>query len=194
MHKHHFAGHTGENPDLARLNSLKEFHSAGRGFWADVPESDWNDWRWQLKHRITTAGTIAAPHAHADAGGICRHDAGQSPSWPWPSRPYFFNLIDPADENCPIRWQVIPRVEETHTAPVGDERPVRRRLPFARAGTGASLSGPRAVPGDRPVRGLLPLLHPLAPGQQRHRLRFPSRVRPADRIHPPTPAKCATCC
>jgi lysine 2,3-aminomutase len=31
--------------------------------------------------------------------------------------PYFFNLIDPADEHCPIRWQVVPRVEETHTAP-----------------------------------------------------------------------------
>ena len=31
--------------------------------------------------------------------------------------PYFFNLIDPADENCPIRRQVIPRIEETHTAP-----------------------------------------------------------------------------
>ena len=30
--------------------------------------------------------------------------------------PYFFNLIDPADEHCPIRRQVIPRVEETHTA------------------------------------------------------------------------------
>ena len=30
--------------------------------------------------------------------------------------PYFFNLIDPADENCPIRWQVIPRIEETSTA------------------------------------------------------------------------------
>ena len=30
--------------------------------------------------------------------------------------PYFFNLIDPADENCPIRRQMIPRVEETHTA------------------------------------------------------------------------------
>jgi len=26
-------------------------------------------------------------------------------------------LIDPADELCPIRWQVVPRVEETHTAP-----------------------------------------------------------------------------
>jgi lysine 2,3-aminomutase len=31
--------------------------------------------------------------------------------------PYFFNLIDPADENCPIRRQVIPRIEETNTAP-----------------------------------------------------------------------------
>lgn len=30
--------------------------------------------------------------------------------------PYFFNLIDPADENCPIRRQVIPRVEEAQTA------------------------------------------------------------------------------
>jgi lysine 2,3-aminomutase len=42
--------------------------------------------------------------------------------------PYFFNLIDPADELCPIRRQVIPRVEETHTAswelldPCGEER------------------------------------------------------------------------
>src|SRR5216110_1829675 len=30
--------------------------------------------------------------------------------------PFFFNLIDPADELCPIRWQVIPRIEETHIA------------------------------------------------------------------------------
>ena len=30
--------------------------------------------------------------------------------------PYFFNLIDPADEDCPIRRQVVPRVEEADTA------------------------------------------------------------------------------
>jgi lysine 2,3-aminomutase len=30
--------------------------------------------------------------------------------------PYFFSLIDPGDENCPIRRQVIPRIEETQTA------------------------------------------------------------------------------
>lgn len=30
--------------------------------------------------------------------------------------PYFFNLIDPADERCPVRLQVIPRIQETSTA------------------------------------------------------------------------------
>jgi len=30
--------------------------------------------------------------------------------------PHYFNLIDQSDENCPIRRQVIPRIEETETA------------------------------------------------------------------------------
>jgi lysine 2,3-aminomutase len=104
------------SPDEQRLASLKAFHSPGRGFWRDVRESDWNDWRWQLQHRITTlealqrlmptltpeeiAGTQLANHKLALA-----------------ITPYFFNLIDPADEHCPIRRQVIPRVEEMDIAP-----------------------------------------------------------------------------
>ncbi|MGD0087652.1 MAG: hypothetical protein ABSC24_11045, partial [Verrucomicrobiota bacterium] len=43
-----------EPPSGDRLQALKTFQSAGRGFWHDVSEADWNDWRWQLKHRITT--------------------------------------------------------------------------------------------------------------------------------------------
>jgi len=31
--------------------------------------------------------------------------------------PYFFNLIDPNDPNCPVRLQMIPRAGETRTAP-----------------------------------------------------------------------------
>ncbi len=30
--------------------------------------------------------------------------------------PHYFSLIDPEDENCPVRRQVIPRIEETETA------------------------------------------------------------------------------
>jgi lysine 2,3-aminomutase len=117
MQSHLTAGQTEtEEPDSARFHSLKQFHSAGRGFWSDVSEADWNDWRWQLKHRITTLeqlqrflptltpeeyeGTILANHKLALA-----------------ITPYFFNLIDAADEYCPIRRQVVPRVEETFTAP-----------------------------------------------------------------------------
>jgi lysine 2,3-aminomutase len=105
-----------EEPETALLHSLKEFHPAGKGFWNDVSDADWNDWKWQLKHRITTLeklqrflptltpeeyeGTLLANHKLALA-----------------ITPYFFNLIDAGDENCPIRRQVVPRVEETYTAP-----------------------------------------------------------------------------
>ncbi|MEY2427282.1 MAG: lysine 2,3-aminomutase [Verrucomicrobiota bacterium] len=105
-----------EPPSLRLLNSLKEFHSAGRGFWSDVPDSDWNDWRWQLRNRITTAEQLQrlmptlTPEEYAGAV-LSNHKLSLAIT------PYFFNLIDAADESCPIRWQVIPRVEETHTAP-----------------------------------------------------------------------------
>jgi len=108
---------TGQEPPSGhRLGSLKEFKSAGRGFWPDVPDADWNDWRWQLKHRITSLEQLQplmpalTPEEYAGAK-LANHKLALAIT------PYFFNLIDPADENCPIRRQVIPRVEEMHTAP-----------------------------------------------------------------------------
>lgn len=96
--------------------SLKQFRSAGRGYWSHVSETDWNDWRWQLKNRITTIEQLErlmptlTPEERA--GAIL---AGQS-KLAMAIPPYFFNLIDLGDESCPIRRQVIPRLEETHTA------------------------------------------------------------------------------
>ncbi|HUZ08032.1 MAG TPA: KamA family radical SAM protein, partial [Candidatus Paceibacterota bacterium] len=95
---------------------LKEFHSAGRGFWHDVSDADWNDWRWQLKHRITTAEQLQkflptlTPEEFAGAK-LANTKLALAIT------PYFFNLIDPADENCPVRLQVIPKVAESRTAP-----------------------------------------------------------------------------
>jgi lysine 2,3-aminomutase len=103
-------------PDLSKLDALKQFRSAGRGFWSDVPDSDWNNWRWQLQHRITSVEQLQrlmptlTPEEYAGAK-LANHKLALAIT------PYFFNLIDPADENCPIRWQVIPRIEETNTAP-----------------------------------------------------------------------------
>src|SRR3954466_16016969 len=105
----------GEEPPARSSTSLKEFKSAGRGFWSNVSDADWNDWHWQLKNRITSAEQLQrlmptlTPEEFAGAK-LANHKLALAIT------PYFFNLIDPADENCPIRWQVIPRIEETHTA------------------------------------------------------------------------------
>ena len=105
----------GEPPSGRPLQSLKEFRSAGRGFWRDVSDADWNDWHWQLKHRITTPEQLQrlmpmlTPEEFAGVK-LANHKLALAIT------PYFFNLIDPADEYCPIRQQVIPRIEETHTA------------------------------------------------------------------------------
>src|ERR1041385_5739938 len=105
-----------DEPPGARLTySLKQFRSAGRGFWSNVPDSDWNDWRWQLKHRITNLEQLQrlmptlTPEEYAGTQ-LANHKLSLAIT------PYFFNLINPADENCPIRRQVIPRIEESHTA------------------------------------------------------------------------------
>lgn len=110
------SGSSDEPPSRRSLCSLKEFHSAGRGFWTQVPDSDWEDWHWQLKHRITSLQQLQrlmpALTPEETAGATLANlklALGITP--------YFFNLIDPADEDCPIRRQVIPRVEETLTAP-----------------------------------------------------------------------------
>jgi lysine 2,3-aminomutase len=105
----------GEDPPARSSETLKQFTSAGRGFWSNVSEADWNDWHWQLKNRITTVEQLQrlmptlTPEEFAGAK-LANHKLALAIT------PYFFNLIDPADENCPIRWQVIPRIEETNTA------------------------------------------------------------------------------
>jgi lysine 2,3-aminomutase len=104
-----------ETPADLRLQQLKEFKPSGRGPWGHVADVDWNDWKWQLKHRVSTVERLEEllPTLTREerAGAILsRHKLAMAIT------PHFFNLIDPADEHCPIRWQMIPRLEETHTA------------------------------------------------------------------------------
>lgn len=105
-----------ENPSDSILASLKIFKSSGRGFWPHVTDAEWGDWKWQLRHRITTLEQLERlmPHlAPEERAGTVLANTKLAMA----ITPYFFNLIDPADELCPIRRQVIPRLEETQTAP-----------------------------------------------------------------------------
>ena len=98
------------------FQALKKFSSAGRGRWEDLAEADWNDWRWQMKNRITTVDQLQKMLPTITAEELAGAQLANS-KLALGITPYFFNLIDQTDENCPIRRQMVPRIEETHTAP-----------------------------------------------------------------------------
>ena len=87
-----------------------EFRSPAPGHWPDTPENEWNDAKWQLKHRVQRLEDLderlrLSPEERA---GIVLTGTKLASA----VTPHFFNLIDPEDPDCPIRRQVIPRIEE----------------------------------------------------------------------------------
>jgi lysine 2,3-aminomutase len=95
--------------------TLKRNVSRRAPIWRGVPDSDWNDWRWQLRHRINTPEQLKSviemtPEEEAGVRATCQRLRMSI-------TPYFASLMDPQDPNCPIRRQVVPTVDELHIAP-----------------------------------------------------------------------------
>ncbi|OGP88462.1 MAG: lysine 2,3-aminomutase [Deltaproteobacteria bacterium RBG_16_48_10] len=82
--------------------------------WQDVSEREWNDWRWQLRHRVTTLDQLKEilELTPEEIEGI-QHSKGRLAL---AVTPYFVSLMDPINPNCPIRRQAIPRIEEFHVS------------------------------------------------------------------------------
>jgi len=77
--------------------------------WQSVARETWQDWRWQLSHRLNTVEDFAqvirlTPQEieGLSAPGHFRVDV----------TPYFASLMDANDPNCPIRRQIIPTSQE----------------------------------------------------------------------------------
>ncbi|WP_424952075.1 lysine 2,3-aminomutase [Deinococcus sp.] len=80
--------------------------------WAEVPDAQWYDWKWQLKNRVNSVEELEevltlteSERVGASAKGIFRLDI----------TPYFASLMDPTDPTCPVRRQVIPTHHELET-------------------------------------------------------------------------------
>ena len=101
--------------DEELYESLTPFSTAPRDLWPDVADSDWNDYRWQLKHRVSTLSDLESRMTLTDEerAGVLLAGTKLAMS----ITPHFFQLIDRNDPDCPIRRQVIPRIEEAWTAP-----------------------------------------------------------------------------
>jgi lysine 2,3-aminomutase len=89
----------------------KGFVSHAPGFWPQTPPELWNDWKWQLKNRITT---LAQLEQHIDLSDEERSGVLLSgDKLALAVTPHFFNLVPRSNPEDPIRRQVIPRIEET---------------------------------------------------------------------------------
>lgn len=84
------------------------------GLWKDTSPADWNDWGWQLRNRITTLEQLESRLAltREERAGVLLTRGKLAMA----ITPHFFNLIDQDDPNCPIRKQVIPNIDESHTS------------------------------------------------------------------------------
>ena len=85
------------------------FPSKRAPIYQDIPDEKWNDWRWQLSHRLnsladfeTVLKLTESERKALSTDGLFRVDI----------TPYFVSLIDPDDPNDPIRKQVIPTAGE----------------------------------------------------------------------------------
>jgi lysine 2,3-aminomutase len=105
-----------EAPFVNRFDPALEVGPDGRPavsrrapLWADVPDEQWNDWRWQLSHRVNDLAEIEQilDLTESEREGLSVPDRFRVDI-----TPYFMSLIDPNDPNDPIRLQVIPTAEE----------------------------------------------------------------------------------
>lgn len=89
------------------------FRSPAPGYWAadGVSVSEWARASWQLKNRVRTLAELEErlDLSEEERAGVLLTGTKLASA----VTPHFFNLIDPADPACPIRRQVIPRIEET---------------------------------------------------------------------------------
>ena len=102
-------------PDDETPMNDRDFRSHAPGYWPAATTEEWNDWRWQLRHRITTpeqaAEYLRLTPDEREGLLLTRNKLA------FAITPHYFNLIEADNPDCPIRRQVIPRAGEAVVTP-----------------------------------------------------------------------------
>ena len=80
------------------------------GVWADVPLSDWDNWRWQQSMRLRSADAVGRA-VGLGADERAAFDACNA-HFRVAVTPYYASLMRPGDARCPIRLQALPQPGE----------------------------------------------------------------------------------
>jgi lysine 2,3-aminomutase len=91
-------------------------------FFRDVPDSLWNDWKWQFRNRITRLEQLAQfiPLSAEEQAQLRL----VTMRYPLSVTPYYLSLINPDDPDDPIRKQAIPSPMEMTMGSMGLEDPL----------------------------------------------------------------------
>ena len=104
-----------EPPSLRLLRNRQRFFS-------NVPDENWNDWKWQFRNRITSIEALCklTPLSIRDQINMTL----VTEKYPISITPYYFCLINQDDPNDPVRKQAMPVFEEIALAGILSEDPL----------------------------------------------------------------------
>jgi lysine 2,3-aminomutase len=108
-----------DEPPSKRPGGLKD------KFFCRIPEKDWNDWKWQFRHRITSVEDLAK---YIPLSSVEKEELKLVITrYPFSVTPYYLSLIHPEDPNDPVRKQAIPCFAEITLADMGEEDPLEEK-------------------------------------------------------------------
>lgn len=102
-----------ENPQTLNFRSQ---------FYPEVTSSLWNNWRWQLRNRITTVGGLERIICLSKDERLALINTGHS--LPVAMTPYYASLLDKNDPQQPLRRTVVPVLTETQRSAGESEDPL----------------------------------------------------------------------
>jgi len=99
-------------PTREEERKVEEVKESIPSAWKGISEKEWNDWRWQLRHRVTKLEQLQEilQLIPEEIEGIKQSKGRLALA----VTPYFVSIMDSSNPNCPIRRQAIPRIEECH--------------------------------------------------------------------------------
>jgi lysine 2,3-aminomutase len=94
-------------------------------FFGNVPDSSWNDWKWQFRNRITSIERLGqliplSTEEEAQIRLVTRR-------YPLSITPYYLSLINPDDPDDPVRKQAVPSILEITMSGMGFEDPLAEK-------------------------------------------------------------------
>ena len=90
--------------------------------WKDVTSEEWNDWRWQVRNRITSVEDLKRVINLTEEEE--KNISQTLEKFRMGITPYYASLMDKDDPNCPVRLQAVPTIMETHRGSADMEDPL----------------------------------------------------------------------